>query len=89
MFFIPVYVDASESCNELSVFGSLAANRWLIKVTQFRCSNPNLAPSGCTQWHFGSPAGMVKTFNYDGGVHLADQRQTICVRLVSAWKESS
>lgn len=23
---------------------------------------------------------MVKTFNYDGGKHLADQMQTICIR---------
>ena len=24
--------------------------------------------------------GVIKTFNFDGGVHLADQNQNICMR---------
>ena len=40
----------------------------------------NIAPPGCLQWFFGAAQGEVKTFNFEGGTHLADQRQSICVR---------
>ena len=40
----------------------------------------NRAPPGCLQWFFGAAQGEVKTFNFDGGAHLADQRHSICVR---------
>ena len=39
-----------------------------------------LAPPGCLQWFFGASQGEVKTFNFEGGAHLADQRHSICVR---------
>lgn len=39
-----------------------------------------MAPPGCLQWFFGAAQGEVKTFNFEGGAHLADQRQSICVR---------
>jgi hypothetical protein len=43
----------------------------------------NLAPPGCTQWFFGvNGVNEVKTFNFEGGAHLADQRQNICIRLI-------
>jgi len=38
-----------------------------------------LAPEGCTQYFFSS-TDTVQTFNYDGGLHLAEQDQNICVR---------
>ena len=77
-----MYVDASDSCNELGIIlGSDPGIDWLVKVSQIRCDFINLAPSGCTQWHFG-PAnnGTVRTYNYAGGHHLAQQNQNICVR---------
>ena len=40
----------------------------------------NLAPDGCTQYFFGSTTDLVKTYNFDGGQHLASQDQNICVR---------
>ena len=40
----------------------------------------NRAPPGCLQWFFGAAQGEVKTFNFEGGAHLADQRHSICVR---------
>ena len=51
-------------------------------MTQYSCDYDNLAPQGCTQYFFGAQktTDIVKTFNYDGGVHLADQNQQICVR---------
>lgn len=54
--------------------------QWLIKITQYSCGFPNLAPSGCTQYFYGSPTGIVKSFNFDGQLHLANQKHNICVR---------
>ena len=39
-----------------------------------------MAPEGCTQYFFGDSTGAVQTFNFDGGLHLANQNQAICVR---------
>ena len=86
-----VYFDVSDSCHDLDfAFGqnavgvtSVANRMWNIKVSQYSCNYENLAPSGCTQWFFGSGAtNIVKSFNFDGSKHLADQTQTICVRYV-------
>ena len=54
LFFFPVYVDASPNCNDLAFqLGTNAAaattRSWSIKVTQYSCDYPNLAPSGCDQ----------------------------------------
>ena len=44
--------------------------------------------SGCDQWHFGSDASnYIQTFNFqggrgNGGKHLANQHQSICIRYV-------
>ncbi|XP_059081541.1 uncharacterized protein LOC131879286 [Tigriopus californicus] len=78
-----MYVDANENCNELAfqLGSSSSVNRqWSIKITQYACDFDNLAPEGCTQYHFGSNSGTVKNYNYDGGAHLANQEQKICVR---------
>merc|ERR1711971_141712 len=86
-----VYFDASDSCNSLdfqlgnnAIGVSAAATRsWSIKVTQYACDYENKAPSGCTQWHFGSSGtNYVQTFNYQAGAgrHLANQQQVICIR---------
>ena len=87
-----MYVDASDLCNELAfnlMEGTSTVTRsWSIKVTQYDCNYNNLAPKGCTQYHFGSSSGLVQTYNWDGGHHLADQDQNICVRykLLSAFQ---
>ena len=54
----------------------------MFQITQYDCNYDNLAPSGCTQYFFGSDTGMVQSFNYDGGsgTHLADQNQNMCIR---------
>ncbi|XP_059086854.1 uncharacterized protein LOC131883404 [Tigriopus californicus] len=83
-----VYVDSSSSCNDLSFFirqfnpvpSSGQDSSWLIKISQFACTFGNLAPSGCTQWFYGTNQGIVKTFNYEAGAHLANQDQSICIR---------
>ena len=84
-----VYFDADNDCHDLAfalgqtgVDATIPTNRQIsIKVTQYSCDYNNLAPQGCDQYYFGSTAtGTVKTFNYDGGYHLANQHQHICVR---------
>ncbi len=78
-----VYVDSSQDCNVLTMSrspGVTGAFDWLIKVTQLRCDFANLSPPGCTQWHFGSLSGVVQTFNFGSGLHLAEQDQLICIR---------
>jgi len=84
-----VYFDASDACHDLDFalgqnavgLASVATRQWNIKISQYSCNYENLAPTGCNQWFYGSGAmNLVKTYNFDGGRHLADQRQTICVR---------
>ncbi|XP_059081472.1 uncharacterized protein LOC131879228 [Tigriopus californicus] len=78
-----MYVDASDECNEIAFQLGSSSNvnrQWSIKITQYSCDYDNLAPSGCTQYHFGTGNGIVKSFNFDGGAHLANQEQKICVR---------
>lgn len=76
-----MYVDASEACNILSFQLSGDAKRsWEIKVTHLKCDDNNLAPSGCTQWFFGTTEGQIESFNFNGKLHLANQNQNICIR---------
>ncbi|XP_040565514.2 uncharacterized protein [Lepeophtheirus salmonis] len=77
-----MYVDTNSNCNDLTFLldGSSDNSNWLIKVTQYDCFYSNLAPSGCTQWFFGPLTNDVTSFNYQGGLHLANQDQRICVR---------
>ena len=51
-------------------------------VLQLSCTSDNLPPEGCTQYHFGSTTGSIKSFNFDGNLHLAQQNQNICIRYV-------
>ena len=44
-----------------------------------------LAPTGCTQYFTGAGPAHVETFNFDGGRHLANQDQTICVRRANGY----
>ena len=84
-----VYFDADENCNTLDFqFGndavgiaSVASRAFSIKVSQLSCNDENLPPMGCTQYYYGTGGvNLVRTFNFDGGRHLANQKQVICVR---------
>lgn len=84
-----MYFDASDQCNDINFqlgnaaidVSAIAQRKWNILITQYSCDYENLAPSGCDQWYFNpTAAGSVKSFNYDESKHLADQKQTICVR---------
>lgn len=84
-----VYFDAQDTCHDLNfnfgqnVIGTTSPTRqFSIKVSQISCNDRvNRAPPGCTQWHRGnSGTGQIKTFNFDNGLHLANQKQVMCVR---------
>jgi len=83
-----MYVDSSERCNDLSFqlgsaangVSAIATRKWSIKVTQYSCDYNNLAPDGCTQYFWGGTTGSVMSYNFDGGMHLADQNHLFCVR---------
>ena len=79
-----MYVDSSKECNDLTfqIGPEDFFNRgWQIKVTQLSCDSPVLAPQGCTQYFYNTDGlGTVQSYNFDGGLHLADQRHTFCVR---------
>lgn len=84
-----VYFDADEECHDLSfsigqnAIGTtaLTSRSFNVKVTQIDCNSNQLAPEGCLQYHTGtSGTGIIKTFNYDNSVHLANQYQQICFR---------
>ena len=82
--FISVYVDISDPDVECS---TLAFNfkdqemtrQWNITIIQIPCDYENRAPPGCLQYHFGvnedGVGGVIQSFNFDGGYHLADQDQ--------------
>jgi len=81
-----MYIPASDTgCNTLNAnigTGSTAGtSAFTIKVTQIECGSKRLAPSGCLQY-FTQDADEIQTFNYNnaGGVHLANQDYSICVR---------
>ena len=88
-----VYYDAADDCNNLNFqFGSTllgqdakASRQFDIKISQISCESELLAPTGCTQYFTGAGPAHVKTFNFDGGRHLANQDQTICVRRANGY----
>ena len=83
-----VYVDVSNSqCNDLNMIlgssgigQSITTRTWSIRVTQYSCNYANLAPSGCTEYFYGSDTDTITNYNYAGGTHLNDQFQKTCIR---------
>ena len=54
------------------------------QVTQIACNSVGRAPDGCLQYITDTTStGIIKTFNFDQGVHLANQFQQICFRYVN------
>ena len=75
-------MDASENCNALTFTLSDTGRSWRVRVTQYDAGFENLAPAGCTQyfWNKEDSNGVLSSYNYGGGRHLADQKQVICIR---------
>ena len=47
--------------------------------SQLECTAEWRPRSGCTQW-FTGVTGTLQSYNFAGGVHLANQDYTICIR---------
>ena len=82
--FISVYVDISDPDVECSTLAfdfkdQEMTREWNITIIQIPCDYGNRAPPGCLQYHFGvnedGVGGVIQSFNFDGGYHLADQDQ--------------
>jgi hypothetical protein len=67
----------------------VVTREWSIKIFQYECSSPNLAPSGCLQY-FTAASGQFQSFNYkpdireiqgDGPSHLANLNYAVCFRI--------
>ena len=75
--------------------GPAVARTWNILVTQIGCNDHWKPPSGCLQYFTGvsskgrnimiacylqGTTGYISSYNWAGGVHLADQNYNNCVR---------
>ena len=82
--YFSVYIDATDACATLSFHltdKAVAVERkWAVKIVQYSCDYTNLAPKGCLQYFYGATTGTASSFNFEGGNHLANQNQKICVR---------
>ena len=95
-FFIPVIysVTSDSGPSQISVVLDTTATEavtreWSMKIYQYECSSPNLAPSGCLQY-FTAASGQFQSFNYrpniretqgDGPSHLANLNYAVCFRI--------
>jgi hypothetical protein len=59
---------------------TLANRDWDMTIYQIECGATWQAPMGCTQYQWGPLTGVVTSYNHQGGWHLANQNQKICIR---------
>jgi len=73
--------EASDACASLALSWTAATPRqWDIKISQFECGSDRYAPPpGCTQYFTGA-TGFIQSYNYAGGLHLANQDYSACIR---------
>ena len=94
-FILVIYSVTSDSGpSQISVVLDTTSNEvvtreWSMKIYQYECSSPNLAPSGCLQY-FTAASGQFQSFNYktdvresqgDGPSHLANLNYAVCFRI--------
>ena len=65
--------------------GLTSTAQWKVRITQYEKGYENLAPFGCTQYFWKQDSdsdgkGTIKSYNYGGSFHLANQNQKICIR---------
>jgi len=73
-------LEARDDCNTLSFTWTSASPRtWNIQIMQISCTAAWRPTAGCLQWFTGS-TGTIASYNYAGGVHLANQEYTNCIR---------
>ena len=75
-------VEARDTCNQLSFSWTSTTTttpEWNIHIMQISCLAQWKPQDGCLQYFTGL-TGYVKSFNYDGGYHLANHQYTACIR---------
>ena len=73
-------LEARPDCNTLTFMWSTSTTRtWNIHIMQIPCEVVWKPPEGCVQYLTGS-TGYIYSYNYAGGVHLASQYYSNCIR---------
>ncbi|XP_023331656.1 uncharacterized protein LOC111703824 [Eurytemora carolleeae] len=74
-------LEAKDACNSLTFSWTSTSSKrsWDMKISQIPCDVSWKPPAGCLQ-HFTGTTGTVYSYNYLGGVHLANQQYTNCIR---------
>ena len=73
-------LEAEDDCTTLSFTWTDSTTRsWSIHIMQIECDATWKPPDGCTQYITGT-TGYLYSYNYAGGVHLASQDYTNCIR---------
>ena len=54
-------------------------NNWNILISQISCQAAWAPPPGCLQY-FTGVTGQISSYNFQGGLHLANQLYTNCIR---------
>jgi len=76
-----MYVDVmGGSCVNLAFAIGGSSASWDVQITTYDKDFINKAPTGCTQYFYGASTAAIKTFNWAGSQHLANQNQRICIR---------
>ncbi|CAL8110369.1 unnamed protein product [Orchesella dallaii] len=79
-----IYVDFGSSdtitLNLLLGGASQRERTWNIEILTIPCNSVARAPTGCLQYYTGV-SGVVESFNFQGGMHLANLDYSVCVRM--------
>lgn len=73
-------LEAKDTCNTMTfTWTGTDTQLWNIHIMQIQCTEPWKPPEGCLQYFTGT-SGYINSYNYAGGVHLANQQYTNCIR---------
>ena len=74
-------IEASDDCNKLNFnwVTNASPTSWNIHIMQIPCTAKWKPPEGCLQYYTGT-TGLIQSYNYAGGKHLANQDYNNCIR---------
>ena len=73
-------IEAKDTCNTITfTWTNTDTQTWNIHIMQIACSAAWRPGAGCLQYYTGVQ-GSIFSYNYGGGVHLANQHYTNCIR---------
>jgi len=81
-----MYITVEPTCSPTKIHVDMnaavkASRKFNIKVTQIPCGSPDLAPTGCLQYH-NNTSGTIRSYNNQDGGHsqlIAGQNYASCV----------